>query len=240
MPWIIGGAVLGGSALGAGASIFGANKQAQSAEQANQLIAQQASNTQGLLQPYNQTGYLAMNQLRGLLGLPSNDGSVAANPNAQLAKSFSLSDFQQSPDYQFNLQQGQMAIDKAANAKGNLYAPQTLQDISKFSQGLASNEFMNAYNMFNQDNNNLFGRLNSLSGAGQSAAAGQGAAGLNAAGMMGNNITSAGAAQAGGIVGAANAINSGLGTAYNAYLMNQIIGNQNASIGFGPNPWGQN
>ncbi len=159
---------------------------------------------------------------------PSAGGTF--NQNAPLVKPFSLSDFQQSPAYQFNLQQGQQAIDKAANARGNLYAPQTLQDLSKYSQGVASNEFQNAYSNYNQNQQNLWNRLSSLSGQGQNAAAGIGALGAQTAGQIGQNTIGAGNAQAAGQIGQANAINSGLGNLYNAYLMNQILQRNNTGI----------
>jgi len=137
-----------------------------------------------------------------------------------LTKPFTLADFQQSPGYQFNLQQGQMAIDKASNARGNLYAPQTLQDISKYSQGLASNEFNNAYNQYTGQQQQQFNMLNSLSSGGQNAAAGIGGFGSNAVSAAGQYQTSGAAAQAGGYMGMANAASgAGLGLAgYNQYL----------------------
>jgi hypothetical protein len=149
-------------------------------------------------------------------------------------KPFSLSDFNESPAYQFNLEQGQKALDKAANARKMLYAPATLKDLSRFSQGLASNEFQNAYNNYNNDyqtgfnsfNNardRIWNRLFSVSGSGQNAAAQQGAFGMNTANQVGNNITSAGAAQAAGQVGQANAFNNTIGGLTNLYTTQQML-----------------
>lgn len=149
-----------------------------------------------------------------------------SKPSAQfgmLTKPFSMEDFQESPAYQFNLEQGRKAIDKGANARGKYYAPATLQDIGKYSQGLASNEFQNAFGNYNTNMRNIWDRLYSMSGSGQNAAAQQGAFGMNAAQQVGNNITSAGAAQAAGQVGSANAMNSAVGGAYNGYMTNQIL-----------------
>jgi hypothetical protein len=80
-----------------------------------------------------------------------------------------------------------------------------------------------------QSLNNYFAMLNALTGQGQSAAAGQGAAGiqtgsniantlLGTAGNIGNLQTSAGAAQAAGQVGSANAFTGGINSLSNLLL----------------------
>src|SRR6266852_1438210 len=76
-----------------------------------------------------------------------------------LTQPFGMAQFQQSPGYQFNLSQGQMAIDKAAASRGNFYAPQTLQDVSKFSQGLASNEFQQGLQNYMGQNQQTYNML---------------------------------------------------------------------------------
>lgn len=163
--------------------------------------------------------------------LASTPQSQVPNPmTAPLTKPFALSDFQESPAYQFNLQQGQKAIEKSAAARKMYYAPATLQDISKYSQGVASNEFMNAYNMYNQNQKNIWDRLYAMSGSGQNAAAQAGAFGTQVGGQIGENMMGAGNAQAAGQIGSANAF-AGVGnTAYNAYMMNQMLSNNQQSF----------
>jgi hypothetical protein len=219
MTWVA--VAIGGSALlGAGASIYGANKQSKAANAAAQQQMAMFQQTQGQLNPWVNFGAQGRNQLRGLMGLPSDDGSVAYNPDAALARRFGLSDFQQSPSYQWQLQQGQQAIDKGANARGNLYAPQTLQDLGKYQQGLASTDFNNAYNQYTNWQNQQYNQLMGVSGTGQNAAAGIGGFGANAASQAGQYQTAGAAAQAGGIMGATNALSgAGLGIAgYQQYL----------------------
>lgn len=231
MPFIVGGAILGGAVLSGAASNMAAGQQAGAANNANAMQYNFYNQTRSDLQPYAQTGNVALNQLRGLTGLPSQDGSVAQNPNAQLIKPFGLDDFQASPAYNFNLQQGQQAIDKAANARGNFYAPQTLQDISKFSQGLASNEFQNAFSNYNTNQQNVWNRLYGLSNLGQASAAGTAQAGGNAANQIGAATIGAGNNQAAGTIGVGNALTGGLQNGYNAYMWNQILQQQQNSIG---------
>ena len=154
-----------------------------------------------------------------------------------LMDTFGLEDFQESPAYQFNLQQGMEAINKSAAAKGKYYAPATLQDIGKYSQGLASNEFQNAFSNYNTGQNNIWNRLMGVSNSGQNAATQTGQFGSAAAGQIGENTIGAGNASAAGTVGAANAITGGIGDAYNAYLMSQVLGQRQAPTygGYMPN-----
>lgn len=161
---------------------------------------------------------------------PTADGS--SNPQfGMLTKPFGMEDFQASPAYQFNLSEGEKALNKASASRGKFYAPGTLQDIAKYSQGLASNEFQNAFSNYNTNMGNIWNRLSTLSGGGQNAAGNLGTNATQVAGQVGNNIIGAGNAQAAGQVGAANAISGGFGNAYNSYLMQQILGqNQQSSI----------
>lgn len=64
-------------------------------------------------------------------------------------KPFTLSDFMESPDYQFRLGEGQKAIDRAASARGNMFSGKALKDAARFGSNLAAGEFENAYNRYN-------------------------------------------------------------------------------------------
>ncbi len=97
---------------------------------------------------------------------------------------------QANPAYQFNLQQGQSAIDKASAARGMYYAPTTLQELGTFAQGQASQEYGNIWN-----------RLFNMTGMGQNAATQTGQFGANAATQAGNLGIQGANAQAAGIMG---------------------------------------
>lgn len=155
-----------------------------------------------------------------------------------LTKPFGMEDFQASPAYQFNLDEGTKAINKASAARGQYYAPATLQGIAKYSQGVASNEFQNAYGNYNTNMKNIWDRLSTLSGGGQNAAGNMGTNATAVAGQVGNNIMGGANAQAAGQVGSANAMNNGASSAYNAYLTQQILSqNQQSTVpgGYDPN-----
>ena len=184
---------------------------------------------------FDETGFSnAMGKYQTDLGAYEQAGQAAqGDPNyGSLLDTFGMDDFQESPAYQFNLQEGMEAINKSAAAKGKYYAPATLQDIGKYSQGLASNEFQNAFSNYNTGQNNIFSRLMGVSNQGQNSAAQTGAFGANAANVQGEAAMGAGNARAAGTMGASNAITGGVADAYNNYLLSQVLGQrQNPTYG---------
>lgn len=221
MSWIA-TAVIGSTVLGAGAAAYGANQQANAANTASSIQQQEFQQIQSQLNPFMQSGQATLGQINSGLA-----------PGGQFNHMFGLQDFQQSPAYQFNLQQGQMAVDKAANARGggNLYAPQTLQDISRFSQGLASNEFQNAFQNYQTGTNNIWNRLYNTAAGGQNAAANLGGFGTTTAGNIGNAVMAGGDARAAGAMGVANAVSGGVNSYANMAFLNQILAQQQAGQG---------
>jgi hypothetical protein len=158
----IGAAIAGASAaVSAGTSIAGAagagGKAGAGAAQAQQALAQQRND----LLPYTQAGYPTLQAQQDLLGLNGPDAAAAAMGN-----------FQQSPGYQWQLQQGLRATDAGAAAKGMLRSGATLKAEQTYGQGLANQDFGQYYN-----------RLMGISTLGENAAAG-GASTANIAGAL--------------------------------------------------------
>jgi hypothetical protein len=220
MPWIVGGAILGGALISGNAAQSAAGTQAAGAGRAADLQQQMYQQTRSDLAPWMQGGQVALSQLQSQL--------------PQFTQPFGMQQFQESPAYQFNLEQGQQAINKGAAARGGFYQPGTLQDIARFSQGLASNEFQNAFGNYNTNLNNIWNRLSGLSGSGQNAAAGLGGFATQTGANIGNAITGGANAQAAGQVGQANALTGALGQGYNAYMMQQLLGRNQQGIGWNP------
>lgn len=170
---------------------------------------------------------------------PALGQAMGSNPSigyGQLTHQFNNQDLATNlaPNYQFQLGQGEQALQASAAARGMLLSGQGLKDINNYAQDYAGNAYQNAFSNYTTNQNNLFNRLNALSTTGQSAAAGVGAqagqVGANAANIMQsgtqgitNNLTSGAAAQAAGQVGAANAWNNTLGSLGNTYMTNQMI-----------------
>jgi hypothetical protein len=132
------------------------NAQINGQQNANNFMGQQYEKTQNYLSPYRSVGDTGT---AGLQSQFSNGG-----------QSFTMGDFNKDPGYQFRLQQGQQALDRASASKGLNLSGAALKSISDYNQGQASQEYQNAYNRFNTNQNNQFSRLSSMAGIGQNAA----------------------------------------------------------------------
>lgn len=186
------------------------------------LLAQQRADQA----PWLTAGTGAINQLAQLTA-----------PGGEMLKSFTQADFQADPGYAFRQAEGQKALERSAAARGGLLSGAALKATERYSQGIASEEYGNAYNRFNNDKSTKFNRLASLAGVGQQAVNQVGQAGQSAYGTIANagnvastnvqnGITGAGNARASGYVGMANALNNGIST----YFNNQQSGNMLAAL----------
>ncbi len=107
--------------------------------------------------------------------------------------------FYKSPGYNFRLQEGEKAIERAMASRGLRNSGRSLKDLAAHNQGLASEEY-NAY----------MNRLANAAGIGQTATQNTAALGANYASNAASGISAAGDARASGYVGSANAVNSTL------------------------------
>ena len=228
--------LIGGSIAARGAS-QAADTQAAAANRAAELQAQSAEKAQALQkemfdlqragqEPYRQAGLTGQNRLMELLGL---GGAHGAEGYGKYAKDFSMADYQADPGYAFRLNEGMKQLAGAARARGGAVSGNTMMGAQKYAQGLASNEYQNAYNRYQQNRTNQLQPLGNLMASGQSAASNQGQAAGQYGTNVGNLITGAGNAMAGGVTGAGNAmaagqlgfgntINNALGSAASSYM----------------------
>lgn len=220
---IVGG-TLAGSLASAGASIYGGNKQADAATNAANLQQQQFEQTQKNQQPFIQAG-------QGAVGTISND----LQNNTGFATPFN---FQADPGYQFNLQQGQQAINNSSAAKGGVLNGGTLKALSQYTSGLADTTYNSAYNRYLAGSQNSYNQLAGLAQIGEGATANTGALGANAATNEGQDLIGAANAQAGGAVGATNAVNSGITTLANGALDLSALQHLSSASSYGSNGYG--
>jgi hypothetical protein len=220
----VGSAILGGAAIGGVGAYLGGQQQGEASRHASDIQQTLFQQTQQNLQPWMQSGNMALSQI--------NQG---LQPGGQFEHMFGLQDFQASPAYQFNLEQGKLALDKAAASRGKFYAPSTLQDIAKYSQGLASNEFQNAFSNYQTGIGNIWNRLQTVSGGGQNAAANLGTNATAMGQQLGANTIGAGNASAAQTVGITNALTGGLTNYANNQTLQQFLANsQRGSVGLDP------
>lgn len=182
------------------------------------------------------TNGLALGNANAALQQNTSTGASGANGYGSLAAPFTLADFQEDPGYEFNLAQGQKALDRTAAAKGDYFSGAASKALQNYSQDYASNEFNNAYNRYTSNQTNLYNKLSGVAGTGQTAASTLGNLGANAATQQGNDLQGAAYYNAAGNVGSVNAYGTGLGAigqgltnAYNNYSTNAL--NQGASAG---------
>lgn len=222
----IGGAAvlgLGGAMLSSNAASNAAQDQESAANSASQLQYNEFQQQEANQEPWLQAGQGALSGLQGM--------------EAQGAPNFTMQDFQQDPGYQFDLEQGQQGLERAAAAQGGLSSGGLDKSLANYTQGEASNEYQNAYSRYMNNQNTQFNRLASIAGLGQTANSQLNQAGTAMAGQVGNNMMGAANAQAAGTIGSANAYSgalSGLGGAGNSYLqysmMNNILNPQGGSM----------
>lgn len=119
------------------------------------------------------------------------------------------------PGYQFQLSQGENAVQSNLAARGLLQSGAAGKALTQYGQGVAS-DYATQY----------IAGLQSMAGLGQTSAAQTGALGANAANQIGGNMLYGGNAQASGYVGQANAIGSGLSGLAGVYGQYQTQRNQ--------------
>jgi hypothetical protein len=216
---VLGSAVIGG-AISSNAAKSAAKTQAASADRAANLQKDQFEQTREDQLPFLEAGYKGQNKLLDLLGLSENTGAAGYG---SMAKNFSMADYQADPGYDFRLTEGIKALDRTAASRGGLLSGAALKGITRYGQGLASEEYQNAYNRYNTNRANILNPLQSLTGQGQTTANTLGTAGQNYATNAGNAYMNAGNARASGYVGSANAWNSALGGATNYLTQNAMM-----------------
>jgi hypothetical protein len=211
MPWIMaGGAALGGLLSGMGASA-GAKTQADAARESAQLQKQMFDIQNAQQAPYREAGYSALSDIAGM--------------KPYLTQQFTPETFQQNidPGYAFRLAQGQRALQAQQNQAGGLLGGNALAAMQDYTQGLASQEFGNAFNRFQTQRGNIYNTLSSIAGLGQTSLGQTTNASTTAGANIGNAISNAGAALGAGQVAQGNALGTGVANAGNQYMLSQLL-----------------
>lgn len=228
MSWVTAAVIMGGSTLAAGymgsqAAKSAANKQADAARYAAELQQEQFNLTNEQQKPYREAGYSALSDISGM--------------KPYLTKQYTPEDFTSGidPGYAFRLQQGREGTNRMANMAGGLISGNALKGQEDYSQGLASQEYGNAFNRFQTGRSNIYNTLAGIAGIGQTSLGQTTTAGTQTAANVGANIANAGAAQAGGTVGSANAIGGALQGIGNQYYLSQLLAPKTGGVNYGLN-----
>jgi hypothetical protein len=246
------GGILGGLGSLFG-GLFGGNASSQASKQYMAALQQaeqymQGQEGQGLsnYSPYLQGGAQASGLLSEMLGTP---GKGLLTPWTQQFQAPTAAQAAQTPGYQFQLQQGENAVQNSAAAQGGLLSGGTLASMNQYAQGLASTNYQNtfnnaqtqyqdAYNTFLNNQANTYGMLSGQAAQGLQAAGGAGNLISGIGGDIASLLGQKGAAQAGGTIGAANAYGSilpGISNALGNYgMLSQMNGVGGMGGEYGP------
>lgn len=204
--------------------------------------------TQANEAPFLGAGVNALQTLQNLTGTnpagtnPDGTPLAAGTGSGPLNAPFTTADFQSSPGYQFQVQQGQNAIENQASVGG--FGGNTLKALTTFGEGVANQDYWNAYNAYVGQQNQQFNQLSSIAGIGENAAGALNTAGTNVANnvgniatnsatQIGNNTIGAGNANAAGTVASTNALSGGLNSLASNYFLSNLLN----SGGGGGNPF---
>lgn len=218
MPWGFAAAAVGtiaSGAMGASASKSASKAQAAAAEADRQLQREQYYDQVNRQEPFRQAGLLSTAELQRQFGLA---GDAASAGYGNLLRDFSTADFQADPGYAFRLSEGLKGIDRQAAARGGLISGAALKAAGRYGQDMASQEYQNAYNRYNQNRSQRYQMLTGQQTAGANATNQQNQSSQNYASAAGNALQNAGNARASGYMGQANAWGGALNSAANAGL----------------------
>lgn len=209
-------------------AISSANAAAAQKEAAEKAMSQQEKmfNQQRADQaPWLDAGRTTLSQLMAKM----NSGGFEVDPS-QLAND---------PGFQFRMAEGQKALERSAAARGGLNSGGFMKGLARYSQGVASDEYQNAWSR----NTDRFNRLAAIAGVGQQTAQNLGALGSQHANSMSELYGAQGNANAAAAVGQGNAINGGLQAGANMFGMYYGYGGGAPATqpiptqGTGPGPW---
>ena len=204
-------AIAGSTLVGA----YGANKaskaQLQGAREAAAAEREMFERQVQLQEPFRQAGIQALNKLL---------------PMAMNYKPFSLKDFELDPGYQFRMQEGRRAVENSMLARGMGLSGSMLRGVTRYGQGIGSEEFMNAYNRYQTNRANEMNPLQSLAGAAQTSSNTLGSAAGQLGSSLSNLAVGAGNARASAYAGTANALASGIGQGLNYFQGQQAARQQ--------------
>jgi hypothetical protein len=167
-----------------------------------------------LLQPHANQGQDASTQLRYLMGIPEEGVNKKLGAYGSMMQPFNNQALTRDPSYQFRFNEGQKALDASAAARGGALSGANIKDAMNYGQGAASQEYGNAFNRYNQQQENAYNRLLKLLGMGQEGATNIAKLQADAGARQGDYITGGASAKAAGTKARGEAFQSGLSSVF--------------------------
>ena len=206
--WVAAAAAIAGALITSSSASDAASQQSSAANSAAQTQLQMFNTINNQQAPWRQAGVSSLNDIATL--------------QPQFQHQFNASDLNanMAPNYAFQLAQGQGAEKNAANLQTGLVSGNAMKGLEDYTQGTAQNAYQNAFNNYNTNQTNIFNRLSSIAGMGQTATNNTGTAGTTLAGNQGSAQMASGYYQGQGTVNSANALSGGINNAMGWYQAN--------------------
>ena len=219
---VVGGLISSDAAGDAADTAAGASREASAASIAEQRRQYDLSRAD--YAPFLTAGTGAVNRL-----------AAGMAPGGEFSGSFDSAGFlaNQDPGYGFRMSEGLKALDRSAASRGGLLSGATLKGAQQYGQGLASQEYQNAFNRYQTNRANQLNPLQSLAGQGQTTATALGQQGANMAGNIGNAYMTSAANTGNAAMAAAGQRQSAFSGGAN--VLGRMYGNKGFSNPFGGN-----
>lgn len=196
MDWV-------GSLISAGSSIIGTRQANNASDAATRAVLGEQRRQFDLVRsdtaPARALGAAAIGRLADVNGY-----NESGTPN--------MSAFTTSPDYVFNLTEGQKAIDRSAAARGGLLSGAAVKEGTRYASGMASRE----YSAF-------IDRLMQQAGLGSTGIGASAAAGANAANVNSSALLNAGNARASAYMNNAANVNNSIQQGFENYTQRRYL-----------------
>jgi hypothetical protein len=214
------GASLLGGYLSSSGQQQAAGTQAAAADRAAALQERIYNSMAARNLPAESAGNLARDRYLELIGLGPNTNAMGYGSAVQ---PFDMSKFQADPGYEYRLAESQKAEDRIASRNRNLFGSAALANAQRNRQGMASQEFGNAYNRYRQNRQDQLDPLMYAMTGGTNATNATNTAMGNYGTNVGNLMGQAGQATAAGQMGAGNTYNNAIQAALQGYQNNQMM-----------------
>lgn len=228
-------AILGAGALGAGASIWGANKASDAqTNTANQNILFQKGvmqQNQNNLQPFINAGANGIPALNNWLDPNNASGPLNALMRLTMPGSNQSETLAQTPGFQFAEDRGLRANNNALAARGLGGSAAVVKGANDFTTGLASGTWQSVVNALQGLFGSGAGAMQNLVSSGGNAAGGLSSSLLGSAGNVGNALTGIGNAQGGAATATGNAVGQFGNSVSTAAILQKLLGNSGQNGG---------
>jgi hypothetical protein len=204
--WVA-GATVAAAGIGAYSARQASKAQTQAQREASAAEERMFNRQVELQEPFRQAGVNALPEL----------------VQASRYTPFGMEQFQQDPGYGFRLKEGLRALESSAAARGGLMSGNAMRGITRYGQGLASDEYTNAFNRYQAERAARLNPLQSLAGMGQSNAATMAQQAGQYGQALAQGATNMGNIRASSYMNTANALAGGIGTGLNYYQNQQMM-----------------